>query len=38
MNRMAELDLAHRDISVHKVAKQNDEIGMFAKLSFDFER
>ena len=30
MNRMAELDLAHRDISVHKVAKQNDEIGMLA--------
>lgn len=31
MNRMAELDLAHRDIDVHKVAKQNDEIGMLAK-------
>ena len=31
MNRMAELDLAHRDINIHKVAKYNDEIGMLAK-------
>ena len=31
MNRMAELDLAHRDISVHKVAKYNDEMGMLAR-------
>ena len=31
MNRMAELDLAHRDISVNKVAKYNDEMGMLAR-------
>lgn len=31
MNRMAELDLAHRDINVHKVAKYDDEIGMLAR-------
>lgn len=31
MNRMAELDLAHRDINVHKVAKKNDEMGMLAR-------
>lgn len=31
MNRMAELDLAHRDINIHKVAKYDDEIGMLAK-------
>ena len=31
MNRMAELDLAHRDINVHKVAKYNDEMGMLAR-------
>ena len=28
---MAELDLAHRDISVNKVAKYNDEMGMLAR-------
>lgn len=33
MNRMAELDLAHRDINVHKVAKQNDEIGVLARAA-----
>lgn len=33
MNRMAELDLAHRDINIHKVAKYNDEIGMLAKAA-----